>query len=164
MQARVQRFAAAIAITFFAMASTAPLACDCGRGGRDLTILVPASMQRTGPQTAEPDGSVTLWGNGTLEAAVALAGGPLQVTVVARGTAAANEWPQVYIRLDSRIVASVTIDAIAFADYTVQFDAPRAGPSVLAISLTNHVTVPDRLLAGRNLVVQQVRVRQLQSR
>lgn len=163
MQARVQRLVVArIALTFFVMASTTPLACKCGKAGRHTTTLVPSAMLGSGPQTKEPDGGVTLWGNGSLESAVPLEKGPVLITLVARGMAAAGDWPQVYIRLESRLVASVTIDAVTSTAYTVQVDAPHPGTSRLSVSLVNHVAVPGKPLEGRNLLVQKVLVRQRQ--
>jgi len=117
-------------------------------------------MRLSGRHTQGQIGDVALWSNGALRCDVDVANGLLEITIFARGTNLAGEWPQVHIELGSRIVASLTIDSQQTQSYKVKVQAPHTGVNVLNLALVNHLAVPDKPLAGRNLVVEKVVIRQ----
>lgn len=123
---------------------------------REVLILLPETMQRSGPQTIEPGGAIAFWGNGTLHRDVPLEKGAVNVGIVARGTEFGDEWPQVQITLSSRIVASLTVDSTTPAEYEVQLQVPDTATGALDVELVNHAGVPGQPLDGRNLLVQKI--------
>lgn len=143
----------------YAVGCIAGLASGCRDGPLAAVTLIPAQMQIAGRHTREPDGGITFWGNGTLQAEVHLEGGPLTITILARGNQLQGEWPKLYVTLDAEVVAGVIIDSNVLTGYSVRVNAPRRGANVLGVALVNYVDVPGQLLAGRNVAVQKIILR-----
>jgi hypothetical protein len=135
------------------------LAPGCRPASVALVTLLPAEMQRSGPQTKEHDGAVALWGNGSLHADVQLEEGPINISIFARGTNFGGDWPKLHITLASCIVASVTIDSQVVTEYTVQVYVARSETSALDVALVNYARAPGQPLAGRNMLVQKITLR-----
>lgn len=144
----------------FVVACVTGFAWGCWQELGRIVSLVPTEMQRTGPLIGDTGGTVTFWGNGTLRSDVHVEKGPVNISIVARGTNSGGEWPQVHIALASRIIASVSVDSAVPREYTIQVQLPGAETGVLDIALVNYVAVAGRPLAGRNLLVQKITLRQ----
>jgi len=143
-----------------ALATACATVFACRNIPSHMQTLAPIDMRRSGPQTKEADGAMALWGNGTLESTVDLAAGPVAITVSAKGTYWSGEWPKIYIELENHIIAAVSVDSNQMQDYTVQAEVPHSGANLLRLRLVNYNGTPGQPLAGRNLTIGRIVLRQ----
>lgn len=120
-------------------------------------------MRHSGALIKALDGGVGFWGNGALEADVELNDHPVAITLSAKGNYSNGEWPKIYIELDDHIIAAVSADSNQVQDYTVRASVPHPGQNLLRLRLVNHVAVPGKPLAGRNLTIRRIVLEQRSS-
>jgi hypothetical protein len=118
--------------------------------------LVPAEMRRSGKLMKAPDGRMGFWGNGALETNVEFEKGPVTITVRAKGNYSNGDWPKIYIALNDHVIAAILADSKQMQDYTVKASVPHRGRNLLRLRLVNHIAVPGKPLAGRNLTIARI--------
>jgi hypothetical protein len=115
-------------------------------------------MNPTGKYTASTSAAVTFWGNGALRLRLFMEEGPLMVTLRAGGNVADGEGPRVVVRIDGRVVDTLTIDSTQHREYAVSTRLADTGTKVLEIAFANYVAKPHPL-DGRTLYIESVSVR-----
>jgi len=113
-------------------------------------------MGCVGAHTKEPGGAIAFWGNGTLRQSIDLRQRRVNISIVTRGINFGGEWPKLHVRLDSRIVGSITVDSCMLTEYTLHAEVPNPGTMILEVALVNYVGTPGRPLASRNVLVQNI--------
>ena len=105
--------------------------------------------------TGEPaEGGWNIHANGDVSGSHAFKGGPTTVTVTAKGSVAAGEWPHMKVQVGGNVVGEVDVNTDAWAPYAFKL-TPSAGAADIKVEFTN-----DGMEGGadRNLYVDNVAV------
>ncbi len=152
---------------FFALSFTTSVAVGCCAAlifgcaePPPALVLVPSEMQAGGKHTDEANGGIAFWGHGGLLSEPELSKGPLHVTLLARGNRADGEWPRIDLELNGQVLARIAIESRQLRRYTMVVQSQRSGPGVLELSLSNGLELPGDPLAGRNVMIAEVILRQ----
>lgn len=134
------------------------LLAGCSRPPTAPMTFVPAGMNPTGSYTANEQGGVTFWGNGSLRLGLYMEKGPLVVTLRAGGNVADGEGPRVVVSIDGQVADTLSIDSSQHREYAVSTRLADTGTKILEIAFPNYVAKPNPL-AGRTLYIESVSVR-----
>ncbi len=130
---------------------------DCG-GACAACVTCTAKTYEAESMYHSTGGSISdgwnIWSNGYVSASHAFAAGATTITVWARGSVAANVWPNLRVSVGGTVLGNATVSSTSYAAYRFSFSAS-AGTKELKIEFTNDLNQNGQ---DRNLYVDRVEV------
>ena len=97
-------------------------------------------------------GGWNIWSNGYISTQHPFVAGPTTITVWARGSVAANVWPNLRVSVGSTVLGNLTVNTTGYAAYTFSFTAS-SGTAEVRVQFTNDLNQNGQ---DRNLYVDRV--------
>jgi hypothetical protein len=116
-------------------------------------------MTVDGPYIAERNGTLALWGNGSLQSSVELRSGRVVITVTARGTTVDGEPPRLRVALGTREVGTIDIDSTVLWNYALTADVEKDGMTTVKFSFENFLLKSPPILS-RYVFIENVSLQQ----
>jgi YVTN family beta-propeller protein len=129
---------------------------DCGGNCPACPVCIPTSYEAESMYHSTggaATGGWNIWANGYIATSHAFQAGTTTLTVRARGSIAANVWPNMRVSVGGIVLGNVTVNTTSYAPYTFTFVSASAQTLEVRVQFTN-----DYYLNGqdRNLFVDRV--------